>query len=127
MQFSTKEKALEWLEELDENELVVEWNEYVQRGRWHGDDIFTNTEEDFQILFGHLTVYQIATMLNEWSAKDAWLKMDAYGYPVSTDNVVNWIDMDSLAESLVDESIEDDDDDDELPPPPATIYINIED
>lgn len=126
MQFSTKEKALEWLEELDENELVVEWNEYVQRGRWHGDDIFTNTEEDFQILFGHLTVYQIATMLGEWSVNDTWLKMDACGYPVSTDNVIDWIDMDSLAESLVDESIEDDDDE-ELPPPPATIYINIED
>lgn len=100
--FDNREEAQEYLSELDNDELVELWNEYTEAENRFDDRIYQNYECEFEAMFGNLSAWEVARLVegNSWNYAHDYFKIDGYGYPVSFSNPLEHIDEGELIDYL---------------------------
>lgn len=104
-----KTKIIEYLENLDDQTLLQLHNDYCDHNKYCDDHIFYMAELD-DLLYGK-TPSEIIDIAGGIDTNDDYLRYTIYGVQ-SFDNVSDFIDLDALAEYIIDE--DEDLNDDEL-------------
>lgn len=100
-----REKVLKVLEALDDDSTVDMWNQYCSEVNYYDDMIYSLDE---------CTINDICYMKKPWdilkcldgefnAINDDWFYYNGYGNVVSTDDIFDKVDLDDLADYIIDE------------------------
>lgn len=96
------EKIKEYLNNLDDNELLSLHREFLEDMQYCDDEIYDMDE--FDEIMGNETPWDIARkcFYGDFCPNHAYFKFNGYGNLISTDYLTEWIDLDNLIEWLID-------------------------
>ena len=99
----TKKDARKWLANLSEHDLVIAWNTHILNDKTTNDFIysFDDPDEFFNREYLKPSDAVRAAMMGNVSYNDDWITYNGYGNLVSISDVYDYIDIDELAEAVV--------------------------
>ena len=98
----TREAVIEYLEGLDDNELVSIWNEHCQSSGSGDDEIYSNDEDFFNTFFDGKVIEAIrAVSYGEYSYNHEWVIFNGYANLESSDSPTEWIDLSEIADDIL--------------------------
>lgn len=98
----TQEAVMEYLEGLDNSELVSIHNEYCQSGRNSDDEIWSNDEEFFDTFFSGKVMEAVrAVAYGEYSYSDDYVMFNGYANLESFNDPTDHIDLDAIADDIL--------------------------
>lgn len=99
----TKKDARKWLANLSEQALVIAWNTHTMNDKTTSDFIysFDDPDEFFDREYLKPSDAVRAAMMGNVSYNDDWITYNGYGNLVSISDVYDYIDIDELAEAVV--------------------------
>lgn len=96
------EAAIEYLNSLDNNELVNIHNEYCQSAGYGDDEIYTNDEEFFNTFFSGKVIEAVrAVSYGEFNFSDEFVKFNGYGNLESFNRPEDHVDINAIAADIL--------------------------
>ena len=99
------EEIIEKLEGLTTMKLIILWNEYCEDNCLSDDVIYENNEYNLDNVFSSIDDALRAAHYGEYDYSDNYFKLDAYGNLESMNFPKDYIDIDALAEYIVEHNI----------------------
>ena len=96
----TVETIKNWLEDLDDNDLMSVWNEYCQNINDYDNEIFTNDEYFFNDMFEKPYDIVLKIAYGSYDYNDNFIKFDGYGNFETFNYVSDVADFDEMAEHI---------------------------
>ena len=98
----TNEAVMEYLNELDNNELVNIWNEHCQSAGSSDDEIYSNDDEFFNIYFEGRVIEAVrAVAYGEYNYSHDWVIFNGYGNLESFNNPESHIDLQEICDDIL--------------------------
>lgn len=98
----TKEAIVEYLEGLDDSELVSIWNEHCQSSGSADDEVWSNDEEFFNTFFDGKVIEAVrAVCFGEYQYSHDWVIFNGYANLESSDNPSDFIDISEIADDIL--------------------------
>lgn len=109
-----KDKIVEYINNVNKYDLVALWNDYCDNNNCFDDEL--HSMEDIDELVGKLYPTELDSKFDfdSFSFGDNWFYINGYGYFESTNDVSSVVDMDSLANAICNEELNEYIDDTEL-------------
>ena len=85
---------------MTETELIELWNEFCHDANYSDDVIYHNDEETFEQMGFTIKQTCAAQKRGDYDFDDAYLSLDGYGNPMSSNNAIEFVDEDNLIEWL---------------------------
>ena len=106
---NAREEVLEMLRDMNDSNLVAVHNEYCDKVSYYDDRIYDMYEIN-DLLYGRSPL-EIITDARDVDANDSYIRYDGYGNLESTDYPQDWMDLDEIADYIVenDEALYNDD------------------
>ena len=106
---NAREEVLEMLRDMNDSDLVAVHNEYCDKVSYYDDRIYDMYEIN-DLLYGRSPL-EIITDARDVDANDSYIRYDGYGNLESTDYPQDWMDLDEIADYIVenDEALYNDD------------------
>ena len=106
---NAKEEVLEMLRDMNDSDLVAVHNEYCDKVRYYDDRIYDMYEIN-DLLYGRSPL-EIITDARDVDANDNYIRYNGYGNLESTDCPDDWMDLDEIADYIVenDDALRNDD------------------
>lgn len=99
-----REKIITVLEALDDDSTVDMWNQYCSEVNYDDDVIYSLDEWTINDIFYMKKPWDILRCLDgAFNVNDDWFYYNGYGKVVSTDNISDQVDLDDLADYIIDE------------------------
>jgi hypothetical protein len=97
-----KEDVIEFLKNLDSEDLVNLSNEFSQNNSFFDNEIYINDSEFFELFFTNDS-YNLAQRIcyGNYHTNEKFVKFNGYGNLESFDYVGNYIDFDMIAEAII--------------------------
>ena len=104
-----KEEVLEMLRDMNDSDLVAVHNEYCDKVNYYDDRIYDMYEIN-DLLYGRSPL-EIITDARDVDANDNYIRYNGYGNLESTDCPDDWMDLDEIADYIVenDDALRNDD------------------
>ena len=99
MMRNAREEVLEMLRDMNDSDLVAVHNEYCDKVRYYDDRIYDMYEIN-DLLYGRSPL-EIITDARDVDANDSYIRYDGYGNLESTDYPQDWMDLDKIADYIV--------------------------
>lgn len=98
----TREAIIEYLEGLDDSELVSIWNEHCQSINDIDNEIYLNDEEFFNTFFdGRIIEAVRAVSYGEYSYNHEWVIFNGYANLESSDDPTEWVNLSEIADDIL--------------------------
>ena len=98
---NTAKNIEEYLDNLEDHELLSVNREYLENTNNLDDDIYNNDEEFFEIHFSDKVMDAIrAVQFGKYNYTDAYVKFDGYANLETTNHLEDFIDISELAEYI---------------------------
>ena len=109
MMRNKREEVLEMLRDMNDSDLVAVHNEYCDKVRYYDDRIYDMYEIN-DLLYGRSPL-EIITDARDVDANDNYIRYNGYGNLESTDCPDDWMDLDEIADYIVenDDALRNDD------------------
>ena len=109
MMRNAREEVLEMLRDMNDSDLVAVHNEYCDKVRYYDDRIYDMYEIN-DLLYGRSPL-EIITDARDVDANDNYIRYNGYGNLESTDCPDDWMDLDEIADYIVenDDALRNDD------------------
>ena len=109
MMRNAREEVLEMLRDMNDSNLVAVHNEYCDKVRYYDDRIYDMYEIN-DLLYGRSPL-EIITDARDVDANDNYIRYNGYGNLESTDCPDDWMDLDEIADYIVenDDALRNDD------------------
>ena len=108
-----RDEVLEMLRDMDDNDLVAVHNEYCEEVRYHDDRIYYMSEfDELYCMDGKSPLDIIRDAFNgSFYPNDDWFRWNGYGNLESTDCPEDWMELDEIADYIVenDDALRNDD------------------
>ena len=106
---NAREEVLEMLRDMNDSDLVAVHNEYCDKVRYYDDRIYDMYEIN-DLLYGRSPL-EIITDARDVDANDNYIRYNGYGNLESTDCPDDWMDLDEIADYIVenDDALRNDD------------------
>ena len=103
----TTESVIEFLKNLDSEDLVNLSNEFSVNNSFFDNEIYLNEPEFFEIFFSN-EPYNLAQRIffGDYAINEKFVKFNGYGNLESFDYVNDYIDFDLIAESVLNDSFD---------------------
>lgn len=99
MMRNAREEVLEMLRDMNDSDLVAVHNEYCDKVSCYDDKIYDMYEIN-NLLYGRSPL-EIITDARDVNANDSYIRYDGYGNLESTDYPQDWMDLDEIADYIV--------------------------
>lgn len=100
MMRNAREEVMEMLRDMNDSNLVAVHNEYCDKVRYYDDRIYDMYEIN-DLLYGRSPL-EIITDARDVDANDNYIRYNGYGNLESTDCPDDWMDLDEIADYIVD-------------------------
>ena len=94
-----RDEVLEMLRDMNDNDLVAVHNEYCEKVRYDDDRIYY-MEELNELMYG-MKPLDILREARDVDTNDDWIRWNGYGNLESTDCPEDWMDLDEIADYIV--------------------------
>lgn len=94
-----RDEVLEMLRDMNDSDLVAVHNEYCDKVSYYDDRIYDMYEIN-DLLYGRSPL-EIITDARDVDANDSYIRYDGYGNLESTDYPQDWMDLDEIADYIV--------------------------
>lgn len=103
----TKESIIEFLKNLDSEDLMHIHNEYVEYMSYYDDEIYLNNEDFFNEFFDNKDIYNIVQRVHfgNFQYNEKFIKYNGYGNLDTTNYIEDWIDFENIANEILNENI----------------------
>ena len=104
-----RDEVLEMLRDMNDNDLVAVHNEYCGKVRYDDDRIYYMEELD-ELMYG-MKPMDILREARDVNTNDDWIRWNGYGNLESTDCPEDWMELDEIADYIVenDDALRNDD------------------
>ena len=104
-----RDEVLEMLKDMNDNDLVAVHNEYCEKVRYDDDRIYYM--EEINELMYSMKPLDILREARDVDTNDDWIRWNGYGNLESTDCPEDWMDLDEIADYIVenDDALRNDD------------------
>lgn len=101
----TIDEIIEQLENLSNDDAIDIWDKYCEKNSLYDDMIYPNDEYNFNKVFSSIDDALRAAHFGEYDYTDVYFKLNAYGNLESMNYPKDYMDMDALAEYILDNNI----------------------
>ena len=102
-----KAKIIDWLKGLDDYEVVRLWNQYCDENNYFDDELYSMDDIDEIIPSMSPSEFFNRFDVGSFSISDSWFYTNGYGYFESVCNPFDIVDVESLADNIIEGSIRD--------------------
>ena len=94
-----RDEVLEMLRDMNDNDLVAVHNEYCEKVRYDDDRIYYM--EELNELMYNMKPLDILREARDVNTNDDWIRWNGYGNLESTDRPEDWMELDEIADYIV--------------------------